>query len=243
MSDQEKLDNQDQNHSETDLKRRKITKAAIASPIVASLSTTPVFGCSVSGFLSGNTSENHTPYTCSGNGCTPGFWKTNIEAWPPSISPGTCKVEINNKCKEWNPGTGTKFTDILPTNGCADSFATAYGYTSYATIMEILLKEVSGGGNTNSVLAHYIAAILNSMSSPVYGSSVEEIQLALCKAINKGKVEEYKDILDALNNRGCFLDAHGDCAEPNFVLAAGVCIPACPDGTHFDEVAVACVPD
>ena len=217
MSEQKNSDNQQPTCFGANLTRRKITKAALASPVIASLSTTPVFGCSVSGFLSGNTSDNHE-YKCGGNGCTPGFGKTNIQAWP--ISPGDCLEQRNNKCAVWDYSTGTKISDYLPS--CAFSLLTNYGYTPDDSFMYILLKEVSGGGNTNSVLAHFIAAILNRLSSPVYGSTIEEIKEGMCKAIAENKVEIYKDILDDLNNRGCFLDAHGECEHPGFVYLDNV---------------------
>ena len=92
--------------------------------------------------------------------------------------------------------------------------------------MEILLKMISGNGNTNSLLAHYIAAILNATSSPMsYGSTVNDIQTGLCKAIADGKMVEFKDILDDLNNRGCFLNAKGECAD-GYVFHEAACIPA-----------------
>lgn len=239
MSEQKKTLNQSvDKSSDTNLTRRKITKAALATPIVTSLSTTPVFGCSISGFLSGNTSGNHQ-YECGGNGCTPGFWKNHPDAWP--VSPGTCSEYQGNTCSVWDYSTGTKIGQYLPT--CADTILTSYGYTTDSTFMFILLKEISGGGATNSVLAHFIAAILNALSSPIYGSTVAEIQDGMCKAIEDGKVFEYKDILDALNSRGCFLNAHGNC-EDGFIYLddVGGCIPACNSGETYDFDKMLCVP-
>jgi len=224
---------------DTDQTRRTLTKAALTLPITASLAPRAAFGCSVSGFLSGNVSENHGPHTCEGNGCTPGFWKNNVEAWPlHSFSPGVCGTYNTNEgngqvtCSQWNPsitGGATAISSMAP-ESCADDFASfvgGYGYDYLTTsIMEILLKEVKGSGNTNSILAHYIAAILNSASSQiVYGTSIAEIKEAFCKAYSENKLEEFKDILDVLNNRGCFLDAHGNCEE-GFVLYDRACIPA-----------------
>jgi len=216
-----------------DQSRRRLTKAALTLPIVASVAPRAAFGCSVSGFLSGNVSENHEPYTCEGNGCTPGFWKNNIEAWPLGISPGSCGIfhPSNGKCTQWDasvsPGGATAISSIAPTSCFIEfsDFITGYGYSDNSSLMDILLKEVSNGGNTNSILAHYIAAILNATVSPVaYRSSMQDIQDGFCKALDENRLEEFKDILDFLNNRGCFLDAHGDC-EKGFVLYDGACIP------------------
>ena len=69
---------------------------------------------------------------------------------------------------------------------------------------------------------------VSSMSSPIsYGASVEDIKKAFCKALAGGdmELEKFKNILDVLNNRGCFLNSHGSC-EDGFVLYGGACIPA-----------------
>jgi len=218
---------------DADQSRRRLTKAALTLPVVASLTPRAAFGCSVSGFLSGNVSENHGPHTCEGDGCTPGFWKNNVEAWPLGISPGSCSIThpSSGKCTQWNPAVtaGAARISSLEPASCSSDFASFVGDYGYdydnTSLMEILLKEVSGNGNTNSILAHYIAAILNSTSSQItYGTSVPEIQEAFCKALSEDKLEELKDILDILNNRGCFLNAHGNC-ETGFVLYDGACIP------------------
>ena len=256
MSEQKNSDNkQPVTPSGTNLTRRKITKAALASPVVASLSTTPVFGCSISGFLSGNTSENHKPPTCGGNGCTPGFWKTRLDAWAQAgYSPGTCKpgtYDANNgKCGEWDVSSGDTIAKMLTNMPCGafdvsffgETGKDGYVYTNDTTILNILLKSIKGGGNTNSLLAHYIAAIFNASANPaIYGSSVQDIKAGLCKAYDENKMIEFKDILDALNNRGCFLDASGDCVDA-FVSPDGTsCIPACEAHQYYDTDLKQCV--
>jgi hypothetical protein len=95
-----------------------------------------------------------------------------------------------------------------------------------------------------AAVCHYMAAILNAASTPAYGSTVEQVQLGLCTAIQNGKLLEYKDILVGLNERGCPYGAHGMC-EDGFVSNGGSpaqCIPACPDGQVYDTNKMACVP-
>jgi hypothetical protein len=222
----------DANHT-----RRRLTKAALSLPVITSLAPRVAFGigpCSISGFLSGNVSPSQTiPYNCTSGtgGCTPGFWKNNITAWPAVVSPGTCtEFKANGKCKTWDStvatGNATAISALAPP-ACSGEFSTflsGAGYTDTDSILEVLLR-LEGLGFMNSILAHFIAAIFNSLSSPtVYGSSVQDIQDGWCKAYAEGKLEEYKDILDTLNNRGCFLNAHGEC-NTGFVLYQGACIP------------------
>lgn len=221
--------------------RRRLSKAALAAPIVASLSARPAMACSVSGFISGNTSPGRTPPTCQGYGCTPGFWKNNPEVWlrTGGYSAGSCgKRKANGDCEEWIIG-GTKLADILT---CANPFN-----VSASEYLLAILKEGVGGSGYADV-CHYIAAILNAAATPAYGSTVAEIQQGLCIASTStpNQVNYYTTVLLAkLNERGCMYDAHGNC-EKDFVLNTGSpkqCIPACPTGTHFDPVSVRCVPN
>lgn len=228
--------------------RRRLSKAALAAPVVvASLSARPAMACSVSGFISGNTSPGRTPPTCEGYGCTPGFWKNNPEVWfrTGTYSAGSCnRANPSGNCQEWEIG-GTKLSDILT---CPNPFI---GINSGDFLLDILLKGVGNGNNyTNGYadVCHYIAAILNAASTPAYGSSVAEIQDGLCRAAEMmpSKVNYYTtDLLAKLNERGCIYDAHGDCKQ-GFVLNNAPlrqCIPACPTGYTFDADAVKCVPE
>lgn len=223
--------------------RRRLSKAALATPVIASLAARPAMACSVSGFISGNASPGRKPPTCEGYGCTPGFWKNNPEVWPRTgiYSAGHCDEYLNSgNCKEWTIG-GTTLGDILT---CTNPFLV--GSSNY--LLDILLKGVGNGNQITSGYAdvcHYIAAILNAASTPAYGSSVAEVQQGLCKAAEMGKVNYYTTVLLAkLNERGCVYDAHGEC-EKGFVLNNATprqCIPACPVGYEFDPVSVKCVP-
>jgi hypothetical protein len=219
--------------------RRRLSKVALAAPVIASLAARPALACSVSGFMSGNTSPGREDPRCEGYGCTPGFWKNNPEAWR-VYSPGHCSSHNpgNGKCQAWTSG-GTTLKDILT---CSNPF-TQVDLSDY--LLDIMVKAIDGGGRITTQYAdvcHYIAAILNAAASEVsYGSSVAEIQAGLCKAVTDGKVNYYTTVLLAgLNDRGCVFDAHGNC-EKNFVAhSSGGCIPACPAGQTYNPLTLQC---
>jgi hypothetical protein len=223
--------------------RRRLSKAALAAPVVvASLSARPAMACSVSGFISGNTSPGRTPPTCEGNGCTPGFWKTHPELWESltGYSAGACaRSNPSGQCQEWTVGGATLFAIL---GDCTNPFISA---PSNAFLLDILLKGVTGNSVKNEYadVCHYICAILNAAATPAYGSTVEEIQKGLCIAAGKGEVNYYTTVLLArLNERGCVYDSQGRCID-GFVMPDGKCIPACPDHYHFDPDSMKCVPD
>lgn len=228
-----------------DRQKRRLTRAALAAPLVtASLAAratgTGGGGCmSISGFMSGNQSPGHQ-YSCNGYGCTPGFWKNNPEAWKNTpYKPGSCKSWKKGKC-DCFIAEGTTLSEILPA-GCTP--ATWSTYVS-RPIMLILLNQYGDiGGKTYAQLCHYIAAILNASASEAsYGASVSEVQQGLCKAVGQGSVGIYKDILARLNERGCMFNAHGDCND-KFVMVNYVCVPTCPSGHTWDPVTMTCKPN
>jgi len=122
----------------TSISRRRFGKAGLAAPVMMTLASRPVWGtsqlCSLSGdIFSGNISDHD--HTCSeGFGCTPGFWRNNTDAWPPTgFSPGRCleRHELDGTCKTWDAfGEGTLFADVF---GFAPLCA-----PGYATLMEVL---------------------------------------------------------------------------------------------------------
>jgi hypothetical protein len=240
-------DNQDKKTG-VDEGRRRISKAAAASPVLASLASPSVWGtvCSVSGLQSGNTS-GHNHDECEGSGCTPGYWKNHPDAWPAGFSPGICTDPSGNGgCKAWSYDGATPISAIL--DGKPVSIFGDYGYSDDTAIMYILQKEVSGGGNTNSKLAHWIAAVFNAIVAPmVYGSSVDDLFAALDTAVTGTPfdVVDLVDVLTRMNEAGeCFLsggsgNAAISCSEFNGVQYiydpdSGTCIPACPAGQRFD---------
>lgn len=226
--------------------RRRLSKAALATPILATLTARPALACSVSGFMSGNTSPGRDP-RCEGYGCTPGFWKNNTKAWK-VYSPGTCAAWSGPHCTQWDPNTsGTTLLQILPSS-CAGVGAYFSQVSPSDTLMNIFSKAVGNGGKITTEYAdvcHYIAAILNAAaSSSSYGSTVADIQAGLCKAAQEGKINYYTtELLAGLNERGCMFDAWGNC-EKNFTRDPDntTCIPVCPTGTYWDSIRMQCVP-
>jgi len=221
--------------------RRRLSKVALATPIIASLAARPALACSVSGFMSGNTSPGREDPRCEGYGCTPGFWKNNPEAWR-VYSPGDCsKWNVGGKCQAWTSG-GTTLADILT---CSNPF-TQVSSSDY--LLDIMLKAIGGNGNSikseYADVCHYIAAILNAAASEVsYGSSVAEIQAGLCKATSAtpNQVNYYTTVLLAgLNERGCVFNAHGVCEDKFVAHSSGGCIPVCPSGQTYNPLTLQC---
>lgn len=229
--------------------RRRLGKAALATPVIASLAARPAMACSMSGFLSGNTSPGRTPYSCGTNGCTPGFWKNNPQVWKKTpYSAGYCADGLSAvECDKAWVVDGTTLLQILDPNFGNSPFAAAPNSSEF--LLQILLNGVKGGGfkdNNYAFVCHYIAAVLNASSAEsLYGSSAQQIISGLWLARQSGKLTEYKDILVGLNERNCMFDAHGNFAD-GFVsngTTAAAGIPACKRGFHYDFVTKVCVRD
>lgn len=226
------------------LGRRRLSRAALATPVIATLAARPAMACSVSGFISGNTSPGHGDYQCSGYGCTPGFWKGHPDIWirvTNGLVSGGQLITINpctsqpKDCTYWSSSGGTTLVNVL---GGFNPF----GVDSTKPLLDLLEE------NSGQPVYHFIAAWLNATASAVsYGSTPEEVIQGLVKAKDLGKVHEYGQLLDSLNNRGCMFDAHGDCAaegDLQFIYSQDLrtCIPKCKSGYKFDPVSMQCVP-
>jgi hypothetical protein len=215
------------------ISRRRLIKAGAAAPLVTTLLSRPAWGtyCSFSGdILSGNLS-NHDHGCSAGSGCTPGFWKNNLPPWQlTAYSPGTC-VQWNNKgeCTAVNATTGT-------------SFAGVFGYTSLVaganSLMEVLQK--GPGSSPDNIDYHIVAAVLNATAFPqAYGPSETEIIDAYKKARSGDpdmSIEKVAAVVTFMNERGCPIDAHGDCMPfPKVVYTDGNCycnVPAALDNLN-----------
>lgn len=208
--------------------RRRLTQAGLAAPLLVSLAARPVWGstgrCSLSGdILSGNLSNPEKDYTCTvGQGCTPGFWRNNVEAWDcTGYSPGRCQsFDENGSCTTWSGD--------FP----ATTFLVVFDYSplcapSGASLMDVL--HLCKGADLDW---HAVAAVLNAACSSIdYGATVEDVKEAYRKA-REGEVDSalLKDVFDNMNNRGCPIDRFGRC-EDGFVLVEGQCIPYEPSGS------------
>ena len=235
-----------------DKSRRAFTSASIATPVVASLLSRPVWGgpCSISGLASGNLSGRTEQQGECTSGCTPGFWKNNTEAWSRTPwSPGNCSVTNNGgHCTQWNATVGIG----------ADSFESVFGFTAPdfnfgVSLMEILLLSVKGNhvDPNHAHQAHWVAAVLNAAADPIsYGTTWEKVVEAVrCVHFGLGDCLLYADIspdqlhtfLSDNNERGCQFNAKGDCAEGFTSTEDGRCIPACGSDQTYDINTKTCI--
>ncbi|WP_421621976.1 hypothetical protein [Alkalilimnicola ehrlichii] len=216
--------------------RRRLTQAGLAAPLVLSLSARPVWGsqgrCSLSGEIFSANVSNIDHECTTGQGCTPGFWKNNTEAWDcTGYSPGQC-IERNEdgSCAVWDAfGAGTRFSDVFHTGPtCAPS---------YATLMEVL-QSGGQGGCKGSLDWHAVGALLNAACNSVdYGATVEDVKEAYYMAREDADTdpELVKDVFDNMNNRGCPIDRWGDCEDGYTKNELGQCIPVQTSESYYDE--------
>lgn len=203
--------------------RRRLAQAGLAAPLMVSLAARPVWGsqgyCSWSGFMSANVSN--IDHECGpGDGCTPGFWKNNWKAWGcvSPISPGKCTDFAGPNCKEF---------DATATAG-ATTFASVFGVSplclpfANATLMEVLQLTPDCQGELDW---HAVAAFLNATCGLVhYGTNPETIIDLYREArgleafygtftgsLDHVTPEDVKDLFEYMNERGCPINAFGDC--------------------------------
>ena len=195
--------------------RRRFTMAGLATPVLMTLASKPAWAnnCSLSGHMSANVSN--IEHECTfGVGCTPGFWGQNLAPWDlpwmDRFSYGRC-VATNpaGRCMAIDGSEGTLFVTIF-TKDPLVSGAT--------TLIEILRmgEGVQGQGQSpGNIDFHVIAAVLNANAFEGYGATEEQIVDAYLEARDAGdaRLEELATVLDNMNNRGCPLNAHGDCKE------------------------------
>lgn len=199
--------------------RRRFTQAGLAVPVIMSLAGRPVWGtqgaCSLSGDIFSANVSNIDHECTPGYGCTPGYWKNNYMGWNTTgYSPGECLEweGRSGKCKKLDATVGTTFYFV-------------FGYSplcSGVTTMMEVLQECNG-----SLDWHAVGAALNAASSSIaYGASLQDVVRAYAMA-RKGLVtpEVLKDVFDNMNNRGCPINAHGECEDGYTKNQTGECIP------------------
>jgi len=256
-----------QESAPVDKERRRISKAAVASPILASLASPSVWGtvCSVSGLQSGNASHNN--YECGGSGCTPGYWKTHPAVWPWGFSAGACASYNGNSgnCNSWSYDTASKISEILDgvsVSVFGESFTGGVGITDDDAIMKILVDlggTESGKGSAKAKIAHWVAAVFNSIVAPdAYGATLSDLYAALHAAVDGTASYTLDDLMNVLTNMNesgdCFIsggsgNAPVTCDSVNGVQyiwdptpGSNTCIPACDAGKSFDWATKTCVP-
>lgn len=202
--------------------RRKIIQ--VTPPLLLGVVNRPAWAnmCSISGSMSGPHSGQQT-IDCMG--CTPGMWKTRPERWPVAevgneiggvTDPytGECTKATGggsgkSTCKYWD-NSGTKFNLIFP-NGTNILGISSPDYGTDLSLMQVLWIGTIGKAGVNEVLgAHIVAGLFNSAAfSDSYGYTVgafiDLVNAALGGNFPEGAsdLEEFKNILDTMNNRGC----------------------------------------
>lgn len=175
-------------------RRRFIKGAAGAAPILMTVASRPAWGarnCTPSGQMSGNLSEQGEP--CLAQGCSQGFWKNHLYAWPPSILPDD------------------PFNDVFQ----VQVFSVDKKTRSPVTLLDVLESKklakdnvIGGcpGGNKNSVVnlgVQAVAAILNAAAKEVnYPLIEDEVIKNVHSAIVGGQCGTLQTTLDELNNLG-----------------------------------------
>lgn len=123
-------------------------------------------------------------------GCTPGFWKNHTDVWegydPGDLFDGVFGTDVGSLGKGKKAADNPTLLDALNANG----------------------------GGVNALARHAVAALLNAAHSLIeYPMSEGEIITAVEAALDGGDVEGLKNELDAQNNLGCSIDAHGNPVE------------------------------
>jgi hypothetical protein len=176
--------------------------------------------------MSGNLSRPDNN-DCGGGGCTPGFWRNNWLPWQcAGYSPGwlTCadasktvyqcrpndlRIVLTNDpaSSAWGHRTDTWGTMF----GCEPPIGS--GYSSSTPLLNIV--DGSPPMNTAKTFAmHAVAAMLNASCAAVaYGSNADDLRIAICAVSGGGTfadmgMEEFKNVLDTWNNKGCPLGAN-----------------------------------
>lgn len=110
-------------------------------------------------------------------GCTPGYWKNHTKRWPAPYKP-------------------------------TDSFNQTFGVNAFKPNVTLLAAAKQGGGGIKALGRHAVAALLSSATSAVdYGIGPQQVinmvQAALAPG---GKIEQTKNELEGMNERGCPLN-------------------------------------
>lgn len=203
-----------------DATRRRLIRGAAAAPVIMTLASRPVWGsqgrCSLSGDIFSANVSNIDHECTAGQGCTPGYWRNNYRGWDCTpFSPGHCMEWRGNNCRMLDATQGAGAT----------TFHDVFGYSprcgGAVTLMEVL--QTCPG----SLDWHAVGAALNASCSMIYyGATLAEVVDAYHMA-RTGQTDEelLKDVFDNMNNRGCPIDAHGNCEKNHTKNELGQCIP------------------
>ena len=150
-------------------RREALKKGAILGGVALAWTTPAVQIVGMSPALAQTTSP-------VGQGCTPGYWKNSLGAWPASISPDDNLSLYFGSC------------------------------TTGDTLIEALNYGGSGGMNYILLRAAVAALLNATHSGVAYGMGESNIRSEVDAALCSGDdymMEHLKNTLDALNNAGC----------------------------------------
>jgi hypothetical protein len=132
----------------------------------------------------------HVPTPIGEQGCTPGFWKSNLLAWE-STAPNV----------------------YLPTTLVGSVFTSAHAPFASMTFLQVL--QYGGNSMEGKLLKQAVAGLLSTVHFDVaYPIGTESVLIAMVNAAlatnNASVMEALKDQLDDWNNLGCPLSANVD---------------------------------
>ena len=203
-------------------RRRFVLGGAASAPVIVTLASRPALAnvCTVSGTLSGNMSR---PDAADCRGLTPGYWKTHPGAWPAYVA-GPCNPLSNplGTCSDYSVPSMDDLAGAVLSGALTQAEVDAYllapdgtlfsavfgpGLTTNpsVTLMQAMcLDDTPVGGGPATVLAHAVAAVLNSIhfGATQFGYAESEIVSMVATMISGGQWEQLLADLETLNSRG-----------------------------------------
>ena len=151
-----------------DNSKRRLLKGAIGTtPVILAVTSKPVLAgwCTVSGFLSGNLSQNHGQERCGG--LSPGYWKNHID----NCDEGRVQHDGNPLTKDREPTFYGLFGGVWRENDGGTYWTTLQNKTP--TLREVLYFH--GYEDQYEFGAHAIAAYMNAKYIQGYGMDVQYV--------------------------------------------------------------------
>jgi len=122
---------------------------------------------------------------CSSNeGCTPGYWRSDLESW-----------EQTGLSPEY------KFSEVF---GLLESEIIEINLKQYQILDPTLGQAVNAnGGGLDALIRHSVAALLNSQSAINYPLTSEQVVLSFYESYSSENYEDTKNMFVELNENGC----------------------------------------
>jgi hypothetical protein len=169
-----------------------------------------------------------------------------------------------NHCKSWSYDNASKISEILDgvsVSVFGETFTGGVAIEDTDAIMKILVDlggSESNKGSAKAKIAHWIAAVFNSIVAPdAYGTDLSDLLSAFHAAVDgtaNYTLDELIAVLTNMNESGnCFISGGSGnspvtCESVNGVQyiwdptpGSNTCIPACDQGKTFDWKTKTCV--